>query len=105
MSLGPVLARIDADLENAKLQMLELLRISSISTDPTFDTAAYWLDYQSRAMQPEAQKHQTHGNPMDMDNFTEFSNPDAPHLLFSGDVYVIQPTRSNYVIIIRLNQL
>ena len=53
MSLAPVLARIDADLENATQRLLELLRIPSISTDPTFDTAcetaADWLVDQLRA--------------------------------------------------------
>ena len=63
MSLAPVLARIDADLENATKRLLELLRIPSISTDPAFDkacdTAADWLVDQLRAIGAEAQKHQT----------------------------------------------
>ena len=94
MSLAPVLARIDADIENATQRLLELLRIPSISTDPAFDmaceTAADWLVDQLRAIGAEAQKHQTPGKPMVMGSFTGSSNPDAPHILFYGH-YDVQP--------------
>jgi acetylornithine deacetylase/succinyl-diaminopimelate desuccinylase-like protein len=83
MSLAPVLARIDADLENATQRLLELLRIPSISTDPAFDTAcetaADWLVDQLRAIGAEAQKHQTPGKPIVMGSFTGYAHPDAPH--------------------------
>ena len=47
MTLQDVLTKIDHDLPQATERLLTLLRIPSISTDPSYkdacETAAYWL--------------------------------------------------------------
>jgi len=47
MSLAPVLAQIDADLDESVERLFNLLRIRSISTDPLYkedcEEAADWL--------------------------------------------------------------
>ena len=69
MSLTPVLARIDADLEKSTQRLLDLLRIRSISTDPDYQTgcdqAADWLVRDLKSFGVDARKCPTPGHPMD----------------------------------------
>src|SRR6056297_3200340 len=90
MTLDPVLARIDADLPQATERLLELLRIPSISTDPTYkadcDTAADWLVADLQSIGFEASKRPTPGHPM----VVAHTGGDGPHVLFYGH-YDVQP--------------
>ncbi|MGX9354467.1 M20/M25/M40 family metallo-hydrolase [Roseobacteraceae bacterium S113] len=92
MTLDPVLARIDADLDNALERLMALLRIQSISTDPAFaahcQEAADWLVADLNSIGIPAAKHETPGHPMVMG---KIDGPEgAPHLLFYGH-YDVQP--------------
>ncbi|MEC3862182.1 M20/M25/M40 family metallo-hydrolase [Mesobacterium sp. TK19101] len=90
MSLDPVLARIDSDLEAATDRLLDLLRIPSISTDPAFkaecDRAADWLVADLQSLGAEASKRPTSGHPMVVGHI----DGPGPHLLFYGH-YDVQP--------------
>ena len=90
MTLDPVLAQIDADLENATARLLDLLRIQSISTDPAYkdhcDSAANWLVDDLAAIGFDASKRPTPGHPMVMAH----SGDSGPHVLFYGH-YDVQP--------------
>jgi acetylornithine deacetylase/succinyl-diaminopimelate desuccinylase-like protein len=90
MTLDPVLARIDADLDPALERLMALLRIPSISTDPAHDgdvaRAADWLVADLRSMGFEAAAHPTTGHPMVVGT----AGTGAPHLLFYGH-YDVQP--------------
>jgi len=92
MTLAPVLDRIDADLPQALERLKDLLRIPSISTDPTFkadcDRTADWLVADLASMGFEASKRPTPGHPMVV---AKYKGPEgAPHLLFYGH-YDVQP--------------
>ena len=86
----PVLARIDAELENATERLLELLRIPSISTDPAFkgdcDTAADWLVADLQSLGFDASKRPTPGHPM----VVAHADGPGPHVMFYGH-YDVQP--------------
>ena len=90
MTLDPVLAQIDADLDNATARLLELLRIQSISTDPAYkqhcDAAADWLVDDLAGIGFDASKRPTPGHPMVMAH----TGDDGPHVLFYGH-YDVQP--------------
>jgi len=91
MSLDPVLARIDEDLEGATDRLLSLLRIPSISTDPAYDAdcdaAADWLVEDLKSIGFAATKRATPGHPMVV---AHGGDGDGPHLLFYGH-YDVQP--------------
>ena len=90
MTLDPVLARIDENLDAATARLLDLLRIPSISTDATYkadcDRAADWLVEDLKSIGFEASKRPTPGHPM----VVAHSGGDGPHILFYGH-YDVQP--------------
>ena len=93
MPLMPVLDQIDAELPNAINRLFDLLRIQSISTDPTFipqcDAAADWLVADLKSIGIDASKRPTTGHPMVMGHVAGT----GPHLLFYGhyDVLPVDP--------------
>jgi len=90
MTLAPVLAQIDADLEAATSRLQTLLRIPSISTDPAYkahcDAAADWLVDDLKSIGFDASKRPTPGHPMVMGH----AGDDGTHVLFYGH-YDVQP--------------
>jgi len=90
MSLDPVLARIDSDLDQSLERLKDLLRIPSISTDPAFkedcDRAADWLVDDLKSIGIDASKRPTPGHPMVVGHI----DGPGPHLLFYGH-YDVQP--------------
>jgi len=90
MKLAPVLDRIDANIDAATDRLLNLLRISSISTDPAFkadcDRAADWLVDDLKSIGIDASKRPTPGHPMVVGHV----KGDGPHVLFYGH-YDVQP--------------
>ncbi len=90
MSLEPVLARIDNDLNQATDRLMELLRIPSISTDPAYATqcehAADWLVADLQSIGVAAAKRPTPGHPMVVGHIGD----SGPHLVFYGH-YDVQP--------------
>ena len=91
MTLDPVLARIDADLDATTERLLRLLRIPSISTDPAYRgecrAAADWLVEDLRSIGfSDAARRDTPGHPM----VTGSMGDAGPHLLFYGH-YDVQP--------------
>jgi len=91
MSLDDVLETIDHDIEDAVARLFQLLRIPSISTDPTFKAdckrAADWLvdDLRSFGI-ANARTVSTAGHPMVLGHV----DGPSPHLLFYGH-YDVQP--------------
>jgi len=90
MSLEPVLARIDQDIEAATERLKALLRIPSISTDPAYkddcDAAAEWLVDDLKTIGFDASKRVTPGHPMVVGHAGE----GRAHLMFYGH-YDVQP--------------
>lgn len=90
MTLAPVLAQIDADLDQATERLKTLLRIPSISTDPAFahhcDAAADWLVDDLKSIGFDASKRPTPGHPMVMGH----AGNAGTHVLFYGH-YDVQP--------------
>ena len=85
-----ILARVDADIDDAIDRLSELLRIPSISTDPDFKSAcqqaADWLVNDLAALGVAAEARETPGHPMVVGHVGEGS----PHVLFYGH-YDVQP--------------
>ena len=94
MSLAPVLARIDADLEQSVERLFELLKIPSISTDPKYamecKKAADWLVNQLEKLGASAKKYETTGHPMVLGQSSPEGSATKPHILFYGH-YDVQP--------------
>ena len=90
VSLKSVLDQIDNNLPAATDRLLELLRIPSVSTDPTFaahcQTAADWLVADLQSIGAEATKRDTPGHPMVVGHV----EGEGPHILFYGH-YDVQP--------------
>ncbi len=90
MTLDPVLARIDADLDAATERLMTLLRIPSISTDPAYKAdcarAAQLLAVDLTAIGFDASVRPTPGHPMVVAHAGEGDR----HLLFYGH-YDVQP--------------
>ncbi|MEM1362722.1 MAG: M20/M25/M40 family metallo-hydrolase [Pseudomonadota bacterium] len=90
MTIEPVLAKIDADLDAAVARLKHLLEIPSISTDPAHhadcDRAAAWLTEEIRQIGFEAATHPTTGRSMVVGK----SGSEGTHLLFYGH-YDVQP--------------
>ncbi len=94
MPLAPVLARIDADLDLSINRLVELLRIPSISTDPTYkddcQKAADWLVNDLNSLGAIASKRETPGHPMVIGQIIPPGCEKKPHILFYGH-YDVQP--------------
>ncbi|MFD0980848.1 dipeptidase [Tropicimonas aquimaris] len=88
--LAPVLDRIDADLQDALDRLMTLLRIPSISTDPSYKAdcaqAADWLAKDLASLGIDAATRPTPGHPMVVGH----GGDGAAHLLFYGH-YDVQP--------------
>ncbi len=89
--LAPVLAHLDADLDNALERLFALLRFQSISTDPAYDgechEAAEWLAEDLRSIGFETRVAPSQGHPFVV---AHDLSADGPHLLFYGH-YDVQP--------------
>jgi acetylornithine deacetylase/succinyl-diaminopimelate desuccinylase-like protein len=88
--LDPVLAHIDAHIEQSTEHLFKLLRIPSISTDPAYredcDKAANWLVEDIESIGFDASKRTTPGHPM----VVAHAGSEGPHVLFYGH-YDVQP--------------
>ncbi|PIE09918.1 MAG: hypothetical protein CSA72_09850 [Rhodobacterales bacterium] len=88
--IDPVLAHVDANLDDALARLSELLRIESISTDPAFkdhcQKAADWLVNDLESLGATASSRPTPGHPMVVGHAGEGDT----HLLFYGH-YDVQP--------------
>lgn len=89
----PVLARAEADFDNAVARYVDFLRIPSISTDPAYAKdvrrAGEWLAAEFLALGFEATLHDTPGHPILVAHHAAAS-ADASHLLYYGH-YDVQP--------------
>lgn len=92
-SLEKALEFADRNLEPAVERLFELLRIQSISTDPSFAPecrkAAEWLVADLTSLGFEASVRDTPGHPMVVAHH-KGANEQAPHVLFYGH-YDVQP--------------
>ena len=88
--IDPVLAHIDANIESTTAHLFDLLRIPSVSTDPSFksecDRAANWLVQDLNSIGFTASKRATTGNPM----VVAHGRGTGTHVLFYGH-YDVQP--------------
>lgn len=96
-AVTPVLAHVDAHLDQSLERLLDLLRIPSISTDPAFaadcDRTADWLVDALIDLGFDAAKHPTPGHPMVLaktDDAEDAAEEGIPHILFYGH-YDVQP--------------
>jgi acetylornithine deacetylase/succinyl-diaminopimelate desuccinylase-like protein len=91
--ISPVLDRADTNLTSSLDKLFELLRIKSISTDPTYKPecrkAAEWLTAYLVSIGFSASVRDTTGHPMVVAHH-DGASADAPHLLFYGH-YDVQP--------------
>jgi len=92
-ALSPVLDRLDKHLDESIERLFSLLRIHSISTDPTYAAecrkAAEWLVDDLSSIGFDASVRNTPGHPMVVAHHPGPS-PDSPHVLFYGH-YDVQP--------------
>jgi acetylornithine deacetylase/succinyl-diaminopimelate desuccinylase-like protein len=93
MAIDNVLASIDRDLDASLARLFDLLKIRSISTDPTYKDecarAAAWLVSELKGIGFDASVRATTGNPMVVAH-AKSANTNAPHVLFYGH-YDVQP--------------
>jgi len=91
-ALAPVLARLDAGLDDSLRRLFDLLRIPSISTDPAYAgdvrRAAEWLAADLKSIGFDASVRDTTGHPMVVAHHDGPAG--APHVLFYGH-YDVQP--------------
>ncbi|KQZ50440.1 hypothetical protein ASD54_09375 [Rhizobium sp. Root149] len=91
--LTPVLDRADKNLDKSLERLFELVRIPSISTDPSYKAdcrkAAEWLVSALTELGFSASVRDTPGHPMVVAHH-EAGRADAPHVLFYGH-YDVQP--------------
>jgi len=91
--LTPVLDRADKNLDKSLERLFELVRIPSISTDPSYKAdcrkAAEWLMSALTELGFTASVRDTPGHPMVVAHH-EAGRADAPHVLFYGH-YDVQP--------------
>jgi acetylornithine deacetylase/succinyl-diaminopimelate desuccinylase-like protein len=92
--LEKVLQALDRTREEALQRLWEVLRIPSVSTQPTHRTdcrrAAEWCVRQLNELGMRARLVPTSGHPMVVAHHTDALNPRAPHVLFYGH-YDVQP--------------
>lgn len=95
-ALTKVLTALDEELPASLDRLLSLLRIPSISTDPTYaascQEAAEWLVRDLQSMGFEANVRQTTGRPIVVGHDSD-SDTSAPRILFYGH-YDVQVRRS-----------
>ncbi|EJF90269.1 M20/M25/M40 family metallo-hydrolase [Bartonella tamiae] len=88
-----VLSRIDSNLDDSLERLFTLIRIPSISTDPTYADecvkAADLLVSDLKTLGFQASRRDTKGHPMVVAHH-EGPHPNAPHVLFYGH-YDVQP--------------
>jgi acetylornithine deacetylase/succinyl-diaminopimelate desuccinylase-like protein len=91
--LDTVLARIDANLDQALERLFKLVEIPSVSTDLAYSgecaRAAGWLSAELKSIGFETSVRATAGHPMVVAH-GKAPRPDVPHLLFYGH-YDVQP--------------
>lgn len=91
--LDPVLASIDANLEQSLERLFDLLRLKSISTDPAYADdcrkTAEWLVADLETIGFSASVRDTVGHPMVVAHH-DGPAPNSPHALFYGH-YDVQP--------------
>ena len=94
MDTAPVLAHIEATLDQARERWFDLLRIPSVSAQPAHAgdcrRAAAWMRAQLDAMGFETAVHDTAGHPVVLAHHPGGGSAGAPHLLFYGH-YDVQP--------------
>ncbi|MGH6809461.1 MAG: M20/M25/M40 family metallo-hydrolase [Ensifer adhaerens] len=94
--ITPILERADANLPKSLDRLFDLVRIKSISTDPTFKAdcrkAAEWLVAELNGLGFTASIRDTPGHPMVVAHHAG-ATADAPHVLFYGhfDVQPVDP--------------
>jgi acetylornithine deacetylase/succinyl-diaminopimelate desuccinylase-like protein len=94
-TLDNVLSQIDTNIDTSIERLFELIRIPSISTDPTYRddclAAANWVQEALSGIGFDASVRPTSGLPMVVGHHTSENLPDsAPHVLFYGH-YDVQP--------------
>ena len=91
--ISPVLSAVDDNLTASLDRLFELVRLKSISTDPSYKAecrkAAEWLVRDLTTIGFEASIRDTAGHPMVVAHH-DGAQPDAPHVLFYGH-YDVQP--------------
>ncbi|MBM3625453.1 MAG: M20/M25/M40 family metallo-hydrolase, partial [Alphaproteobacteria bacterium] len=92
-AIDAILTTIDANLEDSRERLFDLLRIPSVSTDPAFKAqclrAANWLKDQLTGLGYAAEVRETPGHPIVVGH-AKAKRKDAPHVLFYGH-YDVQP--------------
>ena len=90
MTVEDILAHVDATLDERLARLFELIRIPSVSTDPTRAAdcrrAAEWLAADLASLGADASARATAGHPMVVGHMPG----EAPHVLFYGH-YDVQP--------------
>ena len=93
LALAPVLDRLDQNLDQSLDRLFSLLKIRSISTDPSYAAecrkAAEWLVEDLKSIGFDASIRDTPGHPMVVGHH-EGPSKDSPHVLFYGH-YDVQP--------------
>ena len=93
-NIDAVLSALEQDSEAAIARLFEFLSISSISTDPAYDSecqrAAQWVCDQLSDIGFDAQVHTTDGKPMVVGESRTAPLSQGPRLLFYGH-YDVQP--------------
>lgn len=91
--ISPVLSAVDDNLTASLDRLFELVRLKSISTDPSYKAecrkAAEWLARDLTTIGFDASIRDTAGHPMVVAHH-DGAQPDAPHVLFYGH-YDVQP--------------
>lgn len=95
MNLNHVVERAEGSFKASLERLMELLRIPSISTDPSYsgacDEAAHWLVKELQGLGFDASARKTPGRPMVVAHYTpKDASAKTPHALFYGH-YDVQP--------------
>ncbi len=89
-----VLAQVDAELDQSRERLFDLLRIPSISTDPAHEKdmqrAAEWLQRQLTDLGFKVEVKPTAGHPVVLGHHPGLPGSNAPRILFYGH-YDVQP--------------
>ncbi|MCH7546712.1 MAG: dipeptidase [Planctomycetes bacterium] len=94
LPLQPVIDHIEQDFDGAIQRLQDLLRIPSISTDPTFNdqtrAAAQWVADDLKGIGFDVSLRDTPGHPMVVAHHDGPTGEDVPHILYYGH-YDVQP--------------